>query len=62
MTEAKPGGPRPVGPEVASDKSGFADSWVHAVLAFIGTSRWSRLLGYGFLIVVCRVVRTIIRA
>jgi hypothetical protein len=32
------------------------------VLASIATSRWSRFLGYGALIVACRVVRTMIRA
>ncbi len=33
-----------------------------AVLARLATSRWSRGVSYGVLIVACRVVRTLIRA
>ena len=44
------------------EEGGFPASRVHAVLAFLATRRWPRFLGYGMLIVACRVVRTIIRA
>jgi hypothetical protein len=45
-----------------SEKEGLAHSRSHAALARITTSRWSRLFGYGVLILACRVVRTLIRA
>ena len=48
--------------QVASQKTGFVDSRVHAALAYLATRRWPRLFGYSMLIVACRVVRTIIRA
>ncbi len=44
------------------EEGGFAATRAHAVLAFLATQRWPRLIGYGMLIVACRVVRTIIRA
>ena len=47
---------------LCKEEGGFATSRVHAVLAFLATRRWPRFLGYGMLIVACRVVRTIIRA
>ncbi len=46
----------------AHRKGGFADSWLHAVLASLSTRRWSRVFGYGALLVACRVVRGIIQA
>lgn len=48
--------------QAAPKKAAFANSRMHAVLAYLATRRWPRLLGYGTLIVACRVVRTIIRA
>jgi hypothetical protein len=62
MIEAKPGESQSVRPETTSEEGRFAHSRTHTVLASIATSRWSRLFGYGVLIVACRVVRTIIRA
>ena len=49
-------------PDAAHRKGGFADSRMHAVLASLSTRRWSRVFGYGALLVVCRVVRGIIQA
>jgi hypothetical protein len=62
MIEANSGESRTVGPEGTPKKGVFTQSRTHAVLASIATSRWSRFLGYGVLIVACRVVRTMIRA
>ena len=62
MIEANSGESRTVGPEDAPKEGGFTHTRSHAVLASIATSRWSHFLGYGVLIVACRVVRTIIRA
>ena len=62
MIEANSGESGTVGPENAPKEGGFTHTRTHAVLASIATSRWSRLLGYGALIVACRVVRTMIRA
>jgi hypothetical protein len=50
------------GPKGMSEKEVLAHSRSHAALARITTSRWSRLFGYGVLILACRVVRTLIRA
>ena len=48
--------------DAAHRKGGFADSWLHAVLASLSTRRWSRVFGYGALLVLCRVVRGFIQA
>ena len=54
--------PNEPGSTLCKEEGGFAASRVHAMLAFLATRRWPRFLGYGTLIVACRVVRTIIRA
>jgi hypothetical protein len=54
--------PNEPGSTLCKEEGGFAASRTHAVLAFLATRRWPRFLGYGMLIVACRVVRTIIRA
>lgn len=53
---------RDSGTKCANGEVGFALGESRAVLARLATSRWSRGVGYGVLIVACRVVRTLIRA
>ena len=67
MTQEVPnnaGSSQPVEPgsTLCKEEGGFATSRAHAVLAFLATRRSPRFLGYGMLVVACRVVRTIIRA
>jgi hypothetical protein len=62
MAEAEAKETRSVGSEGTFERDGVPRSRLHAVLASVATSRWSRLFGYGVLIVACRIVRTLIRA
>ena len=62
MAKAKSRERELAGPKGMLEKEGLAHSWSHAALVQITTSRWSRLFGYGVLILACRVVRTLIRA
>ena len=43
-------------------KGDFGSMRLHSALARFTTSRWSKLFGYGALIVACRAVRTLIQA
>jgi hypothetical protein len=62
MAKAGSADKHPSGKKVANGKPGGAPGKSHALLARFATSRWSRFVGYGVLIVACRVVRTFIRA